>query len=523
MFPRPSYFRKMFSTPTGHVELQPPVRLSDFVVDGKLQLSLRSYLDLVMANNTDIAVQKLSVETSRNNILGAYGRFDPTLTGSFTNQRSAQPATSQLDGTAVSKTLSQPAQFGYNQVLQTGTSINVGFNASKTTNNSSFSTYNPALSSNFSFGFTQPLLRGRGAYITRMPIIIARARLRSTELNLKSQVISMVQSAESAYWDVVGERENLKVRIESLANRKEALARSQKELELGALPPLDIFQPQADYATAEISVTQSRYRLAQLEDALRRQIGADLDPRFREAPIVLTEAVAPPTEAVVLDKEALVQKAVESRPDLLSARVGLETDDLSIRQVSDQLRPQMNLTGSYSSSGRGGIQYVKSGFGDTAITKVIPGGFYDALDQVFAFNFTTYSLRLNLTLPLRDRSGAANLANALIQKKSDLLSLRSREQSLRLDVLNAITAIESSRESVKQSIIARDLAVKQLEAEKLKYDLGTSQMYFVLDAQTRLTAAESSVITNSISYWRNQTALLRATGTLLEERGIVLQ
>ncbi len=523
MFPRMSYFRKMFSTPTGHLELQPPVRLSDFLVDGKLQLSLRSYLDLVMANNTDIAVQKLTVDTARNNIMGAYGRFDPTLTGSFQNTRSAQPSTSQLEGSTVSKTLSQPASFSYNQTLQTGTSFNVGFNGSKSTNNNSFSTFNPALSSSFSFGFTQPLLRGRGAYITRMPITIARARLRSTELSLKSQVISMVQGAEGAYWNVVGARENLKVQIESLANRKEALARSQKELELGAMPPLDIFQPQADYATAEISVTQSRFRLAQLEAALRRQIGADLDPRFREVPIVLTEAVAPPTEAVVLDKEALVQKAVESRPDLLASRIGLETDDLSIRQVSDQLRPQLNLTGSYSSNGRGGIQYVKSGFGDTAITQVIPGGFYDALNQVFAFNYTTYSLRLNLTLPLRDRAGAANLANALVQKKSDLLSLRSSEQRLRLDVLNAITALESSRESVKQSIIARDLAIKQLDAEKLKYDLGTSTMYFVLDAQTRLTTAESAVVTNSISYWQNQTALLQATGTLLEERGIVIQ
>ena len=46
-----------------HVELQPPARLADFVQDGKLELSLRAYLELVMANNTDIAIQKLSVET----------------------------------------------------------------------------------------------------------------------------------------------------------------------------------------------------------------------------------------------------------------------------------------------------------------------------------------------------------------------------------------------------------------------------------------------------------------------------
>lgn len=61
MFPKPSYFRKMFSNPTGQVELQAPVKLADFAVDGKLELSLRAFLDLVMANNTDVSIQKISV------------------------------------------------------------------------------------------------------------------------------------------------------------------------------------------------------------------------------------------------------------------------------------------------------------------------------------------------------------------------------------------------------------------------------------------------------------------------------
>ena len=81
---------------------------------------------------------------------------------------------------------------------------------------------------------------------------------------------------------------------------------------------------------------------------------------------------------------------------------------------------------------------------------------------------------LSLTLPMRDRAGQAALANSLVRKKSDTLSLRSREQGVRLDVLNAISQVESSRESVKLAIIARDLAQKQLDAEQQKYDLGTS-------------------------------------------------
>ncbi len=52
-FPLPSYFRETFARPVTKVELQPPVHLSDFVIEDKegkkLELSLKSYLDLVMA------------------------------------------------------------------------------------------------------------------------------------------------------------------------------------------------------------------------------------------------------------------------------------------------------------------------------------------------------------------------------------------------------------------------------------------------------------------------------------------
>ena len=60
-FPKPSYFRETFSKTTPKVELMPVARLSDFLVGDKLELSLRSYLELVMANNTDIQIQRRSV------------------------------------------------------------------------------------------------------------------------------------------------------------------------------------------------------------------------------------------------------------------------------------------------------------------------------------------------------------------------------------------------------------------------------------------------------------------------------
>jgi outer membrane protein TolC len=71
--------------------------------------------------------------------------------------------------------------------------------------------------------------------------------------------------------------------------------------------------------------------------------------------------------------------------------------------------------------------------------------------------------------------------------------------------------------------VARDLAVKRVEAEQKKYELGIDQIFFVLAAQTDLTAAESQLVNQTIQYRLNQLTLLRALGTLLEERRIAIQ
>ena len=97
-FPKPAYFRETFVNPSPRVDLRPPVRIGDFVVDGKLELSLRSYLELVMANNTDVNIQKVTLEFQKHAITRAFARFDPTLVASFSSERTKSPATDVLAG-----------------------------------------------------------------------------------------------------------------------------------------------------------------------------------------------------------------------------------------------------------------------------------------------------------------------------------------------------------------------------------------------------------------------------------------
>jgi outer membrane protein len=528
-FPKPNYFRETFQKTQTKVSLRDPLKLKDFVVDGKLELSLKHYLELVMANNTDIAMQLLSVEVPKNAIQMALGAWDPTARASFSTTRSTSLPSSALDArsTGVSKSLAQPYSLSYSQTLETGTNYSVTFSGAKSSQSNGFNFYNPSLTSGLNFNVTQPLIRNRGVFVNRIPLMSAQSNYKISEFNLTSQVLGLVNTAENAYWSVISARETLLVQEKARDVAADYLKYMQQQLDLGALSPLDIFNPKQRLAAAEFAVSQAKFNLAQSEDVLRHQLGADLDPQVRILPLVLTEPVDPgPAESITKDREQEVAKALNLNP-LISANVQrLDVDDLAIQSAKNGLLPNLSFNAQYTANGRGGIYYPSSSTlvstGTSAI-EPIPGGIADALGQMFGFGYPTYQAGLTLTLPIRSRLASATMANAVVQKKTDALALRNQQQNIRLNILNAVTALEGAKEQLKLAIIQKDFADKNLDAENQKYKLGTETNQNVLQAQQDLATAELSVVTSQIAVRTRLLSLLTQTGELLDERGIVVK
>jgi len=523
-FPQPAYFRRHFAEALPHVELSPPMRLEEFAAGNKLEISLRSYLELVLANNTDIQIQRLSIEPQRDAITRALAPFDPSVTASFQSTRSTTPTQNTLEGAATLSQLRQPLHFAFQKMLESGAQYFVGFDGNKTSSNDTFAIFNPALSANFSFGFTQPLLRNRGRYVNRLDILIARSRYEMSRYNLEDQLTRLLQVAENIYWAVIEARENLRVQEKALQFLDTSLKRYEKEVELGAMAPVEIYQPQQVYASQEVVVTEAQYRLQQAEDALRAQIGADLNPAYQNMPLVLTETLLPQSNNPPLNRESLVETALRKRPDLKVTLENLVVDDMSIDQTKNALLPDLSLNATYSSVGRGG-QYIERAnvfSGDSSLSQIvrtIPGGLGDALNQAFGLGFPIYAFSLNLRLPIRDHKAAADLADAAVSKRMNTLRARAIKQQIRLDVLNAASQVDSSRVSMRLAQASVDFAQKRVDTELKKYDLGDTTVFFLLDAQNSLTRAEAELVTQLAQYHRNLVNLLRATGQLLEERG----
>src|SRR5262249_169182 len=150
---------------------------------------------------------------------------------------------------------------------------------------------NPALTSNLSINFTQPLLQNRGRYVNRLSLMMARSSYRIADYTLRAQLLQLINNAESAYWNVVAAREGVKVAEKARETPHSNLDYVQKQLDLGAISPLDIYNPQQQLASTVLAVSQAKFNLVQAEDALRMQIGVDLDPELRKLPINLTETV----------------------------------------------------------------------------------------------------------------------------------------------------------------------------------------------------------------------------------------
>ena len=89
-----------------------------------------------MANNTAIAIQRLTVSTAEDAILRSLSLFDPKGSASWSSTRSKSPVSSLVDlgqvgtsgiATVALDTLRQPASFTWSQLLPSGATYNVQY------------------------------------------------------------------------------------------------------------------------------------------------------------------------------------------------------------------------------------------------------------------------------------------------------------------------------------------------------------------------------------------------------------
>jgi outer membrane protein TolC len=302
-------YRGMLTARVKADKLAPPAHLKDYVRDGKLSLSLRDAILLTLENNSNVEIDETQIEAQKFTLLGQFAPFDPILQSSLNINRNSSPGYSQLQGVGQSSNstlnaLSQIGQISYTQTFSTGTNILATVNSATSSTNSSFLYFNPFFDSTLSLQFTQPLLKGAGRFANTALVKIARRSLAQSRRAFEGEVNDAVEQAVDQYWNVVEARGALDVQEKSLKLAEASYDRDKRSLELGALPPLDIYRSQSEVAARKVGLIQAEYALSQAEEALRLTIGADRDPQFGTLAFELTEKPEATGEAKNIDADA---------------------------------------------------------------------------------------------------------------------------------------------------------------------------------------------------------------------------
>jgi len=493
-----------------------PQGLQDHAANGKLVLSLDDTIRLALSNNTDIRLDRSQIEFAQNSLHRAYGPFDQLVTSSFADNRIKSPTITQIQGAPILNTLSQTTTFGYAKTFQTGTNFQSFFSASKLSTNSSLSTLNPSIATDLQFAVTQPLLRHFGLFPNRAPILIARRNLKQARASFQGEVNDIILRTVGNYWNVILARESLVVQRKSLEEAEKSYDHDKKALGLGALPPLDIYRSESQVASRRVGVIQAEYNLKQVEDQFRQIVGADLDPAVRVLDLDLTDQPEPLGDLPNTDIATALARALANRPEFESVRQQLASDELSIRLAHNSLKPDLELSGFYAGNGVARHQFNTA----TPPQLITTTGLGDGLSQSFHFTYPAYGASLTLSLPVKNHSAEANLADTLVSRRRDQYQERRTNQSISLEVANAVHALEEAKLTMEAAKVAVNLAKENLHADERKYELGAEPVFFVLDAQTQLAQAELNLIQSQVSFQIAVAQLDHSTGDLLEHHHV---
>jgi outer membrane protein TolC len=470
----------------------------------EVSLTLDDATARALERNLDIAVERLNPQAFDFSIAALEASYRPTLTSTFGMRSQSQFPRSQTAGADMLVTDTVTGNSGLSQNMKWGGgSFSVAFNNNRLSQSDQFATRNPAINANLTAAYVQPLLRSFRIDGTRAQLQITQLNQEISEIVLRARIITTLANVRNAYWELIYAIEAAEVAGRSLALSTKLVEDNRVRVEIGTMAPLDVLQAQAEEAIRRQAVTQTAAARRTAELALKRLLVNGTDDPLWTATINPIDRPVYATEA--LDVAGAVRRALQNRTDLQQSQRQLASNDVSLRNLSDQQLPSLDLTASYGLAGIGGPLFIRQGSGlGSQIIGTVPGGFTDALGVLRDRTAPTWNLSLNLSYPIGTSPAQANLARARLEQRQTIAQERQLELQIATEVTNAALQVESNRERLQAAVAARELAEKRLEAEQSRFDVGLSTNFFVVQAQRDLRDAQNAELRALLDFRRAQ-------------------
>jgi outer membrane protein TolC len=460
----------------------------------KLDLTLAQVRASALSNNLTLRTVLIDPTIAQQDVNVEAAKFDAVFTpsASFSGIRSG--AINDKSSSSDLRARQGSLGAGVSVPLRSGGRANVDLVTRVSENDPAFVGTGQSYQTDATFSIVQPLLRGFGREVNNASIRVAGYNQQIVESRTKLEVINQLAQADRAYWQLYAARRELQVRQQEYELASEQLSRAQRRVQAGDSPELEQIRAESGLAsrleaiiTAETSVLTQQRELKRLMN----MPGADVDSRT-----ALIPATDPSLVEYDLDQAKLLDLALASRMELLETELALLADDANITVARNGTLPGLDLSASYTFSGSG----------DT------PG---NDIGTISRSRYGGLSASLVGNIPIGNEAAEARLRRALLTRLQRIGTHETRRQTVRQDVLDAIDRVQSGWQRVLAARQASILAGRTLVGEQRQFDVGSRTSTDVLDAASRLSAAQSSEVRAIADYQIAQIDLAVATGTIL--------
>jgi outer membrane protein len=490
-----------------------------------VHLTLDDAVKATLERNLDIAVQRLNPQINDIAYASIRSVYHPSLTSTLGPQSASVLPTSQTTQGVNGVTPSQSTLTFNGGVAQNipwgGGAFTASLNNFRQSSSLNNVTINPKFQSAWTFAYTQPLLRNFRIDSTRQQLAVTKINRDISDVQLSSTITNTLSNVRNAYWDYVFAVQSVDVAQQSVDLAEQLVKDNQTRVEVGTMAPIDVVQAQSQAATQKQTLVAAQAARRSAELALKRFIVAGTsDPNWNAT---IDPVDRPDFRPEPIDVEAAVRHALSQRTDIEIATQTVAQNDVTLKFLGDQLKPQVDLQTSYGFQGLGGTQLVRNnGVLGSTVTQQIPGGIGDAFSSLFRNAYPTWTAQLVMSYPLGVSSQEANVARARVQLSQVQAQLKQVELQVATDVTNAAVTAQSNVERVQAAQVARDLAQQTLAAEQSKFEVGMSTNYNVILTQRDLATAQNNELQAILAYRKSLVELERLQQTTLTNLNVTL-
>lgn len=471
-----------------------------------LPLSLEECRRLALTHNLALRAQREALAAAGFLRKAEWGAFEPEFVASRSEEYNRRENTVEQtisQGTSAFQERNKLYSAGVEGFLPTGARYNAGYSVRDLNNNLRVLPTDPFRRQYQSFlglTLTQPLLKDAGFSSSLARLRLAREDENIARQDFRRQMLLVVGSVESIYWDLYVAQERLELREASVAAAQKLLDENRERVREGKMAEIELVEAEAGLAQRRSAASAAEQQLVEISGQLRTLFAEPVDePNF----VLVASDVLPPVGELSNVGSAL-SDSVALHPEYLSRLHRADQEKVRIAYAKNQRWPQVDLKASFGNNGLG-------------------DDYNSSWSDVKSQRYDSWSVGVELRIPVLLGIRQTNTVRAARARgREAILNLKAAEVEIANNIFTAHRKVESFKGVAANYDDVARAGQRLLTNELDRLVEGKTDSRRMLEVENQFSDAQIAALESRGEYEKARVEFEMACGRLLQTRGIDL-